>query len=331
MALVACAGVAAPSAARAAEPRSSVAATKRTLHVLALDSDGVDDHADALTKALRARVSESSSWVLGKPDTALALVMAALKCPAHPDPKCLQRIGDELETDRMIYGWVKRDGRRRVAVEVHLWTRGQMETFSIERYSDTLRQPNDPRLRLLARRLLEKLEGGKPSAAVAVSAGDGEGSVLVDGDFAGDLVDGRALVELPPGSHRIEVRVPGMIPETKSVDAAPGADLDLVFRLRHQEPVQERASGPSVRTILALSAIGAGVGAGVLGTVQASRYLTLQSQNRDDHRNLNATDFCDTSKPHDSPTSDVRAPASGSRTRDRRSRWSSCSTGRARC
>jgi hypothetical protein len=294
-----------PSLAHAAGPG------KKVVHVLGFDAEGTDDQADALTNAMRARVRTSSSWTLGDSSATLAMATAALKCPAKPDPPCLQRLGDELKADRIIYGWVKRDGADRVVAEAHFWTRGQMETFTSEHFSANLREGNDETLRLLARRMLERMAGEKQVGAVAVQAGDASGQIFVDGVNTATLEHGRAILELSPGHHTVEVRVLGAQPESRELDVAPGADMSLPLRLKTRAPSEAESKSSSTpvsfRTVAALTSLGLGIGFGVAGTVEAARYMSLRSENDSDHQNINARDLCDVNQPHASSDEELRA------------------------
>src|SRR4051812_45323916 len=70
---------------------SSAAHTVPVL-VLSLDSDDAEEHADALTGALRSRIRASQGWSLVETTQSLGMLTAALRCPAKPlTADCEQR------------------------------------------------------------------------------------------------------------------------------------------------------------------------------------------------------------------------------------------------
>ena len=77
------------------------------------------------------------------------------------------------------------------------------------------------------------------SAAIDVTC-DADGRVYVDGDVVGACPYRGAIA---PGSHRLSVKAPGKIPETRTVDAKAGASVTAVFRLL---PESTAAAAPSV-------------------------------------------------------------------------------------
>src|SRR5271167_3154188 len=62
------------------------------LVVLPLTTDAADDQADALTRALRARVEALPAWALQESAQSFETLSIALRCPTKPDGACLERI-----------------------------------------------------------------------------------------------------------------------------------------------------------------------------------------------------------------------------------------------
>src|ERR1700679_3939873 len=83
-------------------PARAQLARPQGIHVLDIDSDDADDQAEALTGALRSRVRAAPGWLLLDATQSLSMLTAALRCPQHPDAACLQRIGDQLKSDRFL-------------------------------------------------------------------------------------------------------------------------------------------------------------------------------------------------------------------------------------
>ena len=290
---------------------ASAATPSGTFAVLGLDSDdeATEQQADALTGALRARARGFGSLELSDNTSSLEIVIAALKCPPKPDAACLTRIADHLKVDRFLYGWVGKGGPHAVTAEIHMWTRGKPDASTKVTFADNLKGADDETLRGVAGRALDKLFGIAPSGILTVHAGDGEGAVLVDGQQQATLTNGGAVVELRPGTHTIEVRVPGYETATRQLDVPPESNLDLTLPLHTAVLTKERKpSHPvSTRTLIALGTMGAGVVVGVIGTIEAVHFLSLQSDNETDHKTLGAQDFCNPAAPHTSGDADIAA------------------------
>ena len=242
-----------------------------TVHVIALDSDDAsEDQADALTAALRQRVRNAPSLQLAESNQSLATLLPALKCPTRPDSACLQRIGDQLKTDRFFWGnVVKATIAHQVVAEVHLWTRGKPEQVAKETYSDNLKDQNDDALKRIAGQLFERLTGQATQGTIVVHAiGAQNGTVLVDGKAAQPLDHGQATLLLPSGSHSIDVQSEGLATTAQTVNVVVNATNEITFELKAATVAVPAPSGPShtkrtVGFILLGVAGAAAIGAGI--------------------------------------------------------------------
>ena len=157
--LAICLGARRPRGSRARLACFAEAPGPRTtpVHVLGIDSDDAEDQADALTGALRSRVRSAPGWSLQETQHALGMLTAALRCPQKPDAACLQRIGDQLHTDRFVWGVMSKvagkPGHRR---DSPVGARAS----PTPRQGDLQRQPartrTTRRLRRIAARILDK-------------------------------------------------------------------------------------------------------------------------------------------------------------------------------
>jgi hypothetical protein len=121
--------------------------------------DATEDQADALTAALRMRVSAGNRWSLGVSRPSMTSLIPALSCPRPPDSACLVRISEQLEVDHYFWGIVKTAPvPDSVVAEVHYWVRGEAEHVARETYSSNLTDQNDEALRRIAAQLIEHLE-----------------------------------------------------------------------------------------------------------------------------------------------------------------------------
>jgi len=259
-------------------PLSAWAQKAATIHVVALDSDDAsEDQADALTSALRNQVRNSASFQLVDSNQSLSTLLPALKCPARPDSACLARIGDQLKTDRFIWGYVvKAPVAHQVTAEVHLWTRGKAEQVAKETYSDNLKDQNDDALRRIAAQLYERLTGQATQGTIVVHAnGATGGNVLVDGRVMGALDHGRATLLVASGQHTVEIQSDGLTAPPQAVNVAVNTQADVTFDMKASAVTTTSPSGPShvKRTIgfITLGVAGAAaVTAGVMVALFAS-------------------------------------------------------------
>jgi len=137
------------------------------VYVLTLSTDDADDQAEALTAELRARVDALPAWSLQETSQSFETLSIALRCPARPDGACLERIGDHLHADRYVWGSMSR-GRGDVAVEVNLWSRDGAGAKTSATFPDNLKDPESPKLRAVAVRLLESLLGSATEEPPAI-------------------------------------------------------------------------------------------------------------------------------------------------------------------
>lgn len=260
--------------------------------VLTFETDDADEQSDAFTAALRAKVRITPGWVLSENSYSLAILTAALKC--RVDAACLQRIGDQMKTDKFFWGRVSRLGKTQIVVEAHYWQRGKHDSVTKETYSDDLRDPASDALKKIANRVFERLTNTMTTGTVAVQAGRGGGAVLVDGAEAATLSSGVANLELKAGAHTLEVRSPGFLPLRQTINVVVGAETPVSFTLvpaedavderpvsappSGAEPHRTEAPSNGERKIVAYSLMGGGVVAVAVGAVFAVRWFNKNSQ-----------------------------------------------------
>lgn len=274
----------------AASARADTPGPRATaVHVLGIDSDDAEDQADALTGAIRSRVRSAPGWSLQETTHALGMLTAALRCPQKPDAACLQRIGDQLHTDRFIWGVMSKAPGNQVSTEVHLWARGRADSSDKEVYSDNLQDQNDETLRKIATRILDKLTGTVTTGTLTLHAGDGAGVVWINGQKNRALEHGAATISLPPGKYDVEVRQDGFS-SAKQDGVVIGAGQDTAVALKLEaapapppvvEPAKSTSSPHHGRVIAGWTLIVVGalaeVGAGVAGLEFISAKSDLDS------------------------------------------------------
>jgi hypothetical protein len=169
-AALAAAGLLAPRTVRAQDRAPT------PLVVLALMTDDADDQADALTRALKARVDALPAWSLEESTQSFETLSIALRCPSKPDSACLGRIGDQLHADHFVWGTMVR-GRGEVTAELNLWNRSGPAAQTSAMFPDNLKDPEGPKLRAVAVRVLDSLLGGPAEPPPVVHGKPATGSL----------------------------------------------------------------------------------------------------------------------------------------------------------
>ena len=254
------------------------------VHVINLDSDdATEDNADGFTAALKSRLRSTPGWQLVESQNSLSTLGPALRCPAKPDAACLQRIADQLKTDRFFWGRVGAGtGAHMVTAEVHLWARGKAEQVVKETYADNLKDQNDEALRKVVAGVLQKLAGIASEGTVNVKANAEEGTVMVDGKPAGQLEHGQITLTLSGGPHTVEVQGKDTTSGPQQVTVVNGSEVSIAVELHPgvvaPPPPQDVPSKPApVKKIIGFSTMGVGLALGVVGIVEGATWWAGQS------------------------------------------------------
>jgi hypothetical protein len=279
-----------------AEPPNPRAAQ---IYVLSIWTDDADDTADALTQALRSRVRGAEGWSLQETPQSFETLTIALKCPAKPDPPCLQRIGDQLHAERYVWGTMARRKSGQVTAEMHFWSRGKGSAEAAESYAENLKDAGDQSLREIASRLFGRLTGGIAGGTLVVHAGKAGGSVIVDGVHKASLENGVARLDLGGGLHTIGVRVSGFDAPAQQASVSPGGENALTFTL---SPAAPDATEPEphkpfpTRDVATYSALAVGAGLLVAGGVEGLVWLDDSNTSKADRKGVppSVTNVCET-------------------------------------
>ncbi|HEY3819824.1 MAG TPA: hypothetical protein VGL81_21810 [Polyangiaceae bacterium] len=295
-ALLAAAAIGPASRTAHAEPPNAKATP---VYVLSIWTDDSDDQADALTQALRSRVRQAQGWSLLETSQSFETLAIALKCPARPDPPCLQRIGDQLHADHYLWGMMgKKKAPGEVTADLHLWSRGKPEADASETYSENLKDASDESLRQIATRLFGRVTGGVAGGTLVVHAGAGGGSVTVDGVDKAALEGGVARVDVGAGAHTIGVRVPGFDSPAQPVSLNVGTEQEVTFALSPVVVPGAEATHSSfpMRKVVTYTALVAGVGLLVGGGVEGLAWMNDNNASKSDRKDVPAsvTDVCKT-------------------------------------
>lgn len=249
------------------------------IHVITIKTEDADEQADALTTALKAEVRKLDGWSLAQGDYSLEVLTIALRCPSPPDAACQLKIGDEIRSERYIWGTLDSADNHRVKGTLHMWTRGQGHTNHPLEFSDNLTEPNDESLRAIAREALHALTGGPPKGIVKITVGDVNGQVFVDGELTGTVQNGMTTVFVPSGEHKVEVRAPGYAPASGQVTVRPGSSVALTLEPLTEE--QARAAAGKPLNFRKIGGYGALVAGGALAAGSLYSALKVNSTNND--------------------------------------------------
>jgi len=267
--------------------------------VLEIDSDDAEDQAEALTSALRSRVRTVPGYSLTETSQSMSALVIGLKCPKVPDPPCLQRVGDQLKSDRFVWGTMTRGpAAQAVTADVHLWTRSKGDTHVKESYSDNLKDPGDESLRRLAARLFDKLSGATSPGVVVLQSPDEHAAVYVDGQPRATIERGVARLELTPGPHEIEVRAEGKVPVAHAAQVLSGSEVTVALLAARPPDAAAAPREPAkpfpVRQVAGWSAVGLGAVSLVVGVVQGARFFSAKSSLDAERAKVpsNLTDVC---------------------------------------
>ena len=269
------------------------------LFVLTIQTDDADDQAEGLTEALRAGLRALPGWAIGETTQSFETLAIALRCPRVPDGACLERIGDQIRAEHFVWGTLTRGQRGEVSAELHLWQRGTEEKVASAAYSDQLKDASDPRLRAIAKNLLEKLTEAHAMGTMVVQATGQDGDVFVDGVARGSLQDGTARVVVTEGAHTVELRGANGHKVTRAATAVGGSDVTVVFPpAASQAPLPARIeperAPSSVQPVLGYTAIAVGAGLLVVAGVEALAWQKDKNDSDQDRANVPNTvqDVC---------------------------------------
>lgn len=270
-------------------PAAAVAQeTQPSVTVLGLRSPASEEPiADRVTKALRRAADESPHFQHTDRQNDLAQLMIVFDCE-EPTPECLQRIGENLGTDTLIYGAIELDPE---ALDERYQVTLSFFDVNDARVVDTRQESipqaiSDHALSQAATRFFEAVTGtGAPGGTLVVTCNVAGAQVLVQGVEAGTT--GEEPIEVPnlePGEVTVTVRHPeyGEVEQTATVVSDDRVEVAVVLdtepggtvtpRPDTGEPPPPPPPPPARRSLawLGWTTLGLGVvfgGLGIAGTV----------------------------------------------------------------
>jgi hypothetical protein len=228
-------------------PRQAEAAPKPTVAILGLelkdDGTGIDERsaniARLLTDALRKRARTQTGPFTVAPGSDKELVDAVLLAGcAGADMDCMIQIGGEMATDFLIYGRLEKTGKgNSKGFQVSLTLLDIAKKERVRQLTENIPEketgPTD--LERWGKTLYGRLAGESNKGTLVVSANVASGSVYVDNQPKGNLVQKQARIQgLDAGRIRVRVESDGWVAEDKFVVIEGGDTTELTVNLKKQ-------------------------------------------------------------------------------------------------
>ncbi|GAC1377556.1 MAG: hypothetical protein NVSMB47_22420 [Polyangiales bacterium] len=252
----------------AAAPSGTAGAVE--IEVLTFASNDSVEEASALTDAMKhamigaGGVTEHGAGGKGHALEAIALTVG---CDDMMAPTCAPKIATEIKHDRFIYGTVKRSPPNKLTATLSLYNKGEVKTVAKTYDAGPVsKDGTSPELKAIALDALYGLIGGPPKGKVDVTlvgpAASESGDLFEGETKVGHVEAGHATVELPAGSHTLELRnLAGYAATTGTVEVTSGeAALQLApMRLAASKPLDWQLYGGIAAIVAGAVFVGVGV------------------------------------------------------------------------
>ncbi|MFW5921189.1 MAG: hypothetical protein ACOCUS_05060 [Polyangiales bacterium] len=193
-------------------PVASAAAQDGDANVMILGIralEGDDEFARNLTGALRHAATEVPGWEVSDRQVSLSQMTLAHECD-EPDARCMAKVAEALDADRVVYGTVRRTSARSdfdFSLALYLFN---AETGQIEQsVADSIPkvQSDIDNLRPRAARYVRQFSGQAQTGELRIVVNAPGAKVKIDGQQVGTVGDGGEYVAegLAVGRHDVEV------------------------------------------------------------------------------------------------------------------------------
>lgn len=193
---------------------STAALAKPKIAILGLEVTGMVDQAATtvardLTEGMRQRAKVGGGTYTLAPNSDRELIDEKLikQCDSEA-PSCMAEIGKDIDTDVLVYGKLEKDGGGFQATIFMLDVRKRApikQTFVLVPPGAS----GDAVRGIAKKTYLELAPTATGSAKLVVTANVESGSVFVDDELRETLSEGRAMLTLPEGRHRIAIESEG--------------------------------------------------------------------------------------------------------------------------
>jgi hypothetical protein len=232
-----------------------VSAAQASVVVLGLRSlEGDDDFANSMTEVLRAAAKSISDWRLIERSVSMAQMTLAHSCD-DVDAACLNEIAKGLESERVIFGTIRRTAARgkfdyEITVSIFNATTHTIvdtQTDVVPKAEAKQKKPLAARAQTLVGRLAAAdVNAGRLLISVNVSSAE----VNVDGKWVGRTQDGKlALDNIDPGEHTLEVSAGGHQLHTQRLSISASEQSSVDINLQPFEEAQVEAPPEAVAAL----------------------------------------------------------------------------------
>lgn len=255
-----------PVASSWAAPSGSPGAVE--VEVLSFSSNDAVDEAGALTDAFKHAIIGAPGVSDHGKSHALEAVALTAGCDDPMAAACAPKIAAEIKHDKFIYGTVKKTPPNKITATLTYYNAGQVKTVA-KTYDagPVAKDGTSPELKKIALDALFSLMGGAPKGKVDITvsgpAANADGELFEGNQSIGTVTAGKGSIELPSGSHTVELRVKGYASTTGTVEVTPsGASLQLApVRLEPSKPIDWQLYGGIAAVGVGLVFVGLGVSA----------------------------------------------------------------------
>jgi len=275
-------------------PSVAAAQQQEAIAVLGVEAtEGAPDSvAASITDAMRKRISSVAGFKL-VPGRDLVEVKLVFSCPDEA-PSCMAQAAKSLGASKLVFGSVKKSGRRAYLVTLKLLDaeKGKVEAYIAEQLRSE--QASGPALRGPAQKWFADLTGRGAVGALRVSSDVVGASIILDGLPIGVTTDAPITLEsIPAGNHDVVLSKPGYAPFRRRVTVQSGETASVEVNLSptngensalgprnppQGEPSADSSSGNAGLKIAAWSTAALGAASLALG---AKYSLDVQSLNSD--------------------------------------------------
>jgi hypothetical protein len=238
------------------------------IEVLTLSSNDAVEEAAAFTDAMKHAMIEAvgvTEHGSGGKGHALEAILLTVGCDDATTAACSAKIAAEIKHDRFVFGTVKKSPPNKLTATLSYYNKGEVKTVA-KTYDagPVAKDGTSPELKAIALDALYGLIGGPPKAQVEVvvvgPAANESGDLYEGENKVGHVEAGKATIELPAGSHTLELRMPGYASSTANVEVgATGSKMQFApVRLAPSKPVDWQLYGGL--GAIAVGAVFVGVG-----------------------------------------------------------------------
>ncbi len=241
---------------------STSALAKPKIAILGIEVTGSVDQAATnvardLTEGMRQRAKISSGPYQLAPGSDRELIdEKVIKQCETEEASCMSEIGNDIETDVLVYGKLEKDGGGFQATIIMLDVRKR--TTMKRTFVMVAPGANGDVVREIAKKAYQELAPtASAGAKLVITANVESGSVFVDDELRDTLSDGRATLTLPEGRYRIAIEADGYKRKEITVKLSDDDKTTETFALKKKSAADSGGGIDPWKPIFVVSFIGA--------------------------------------------------------------------------